>query len=141
MVVNQKVTGKASTMPVGLAAGAGISLALTLLGGMLFGKLLSDGIIEGSAIGYCAMVILLAASWGGAVAAYGRIKRRRLFVCAFSAVIYFLLLLGATLLLFDGRLQGVGTTAAMIALGSLLAALPGSRGGKSRRKVTRKIRH
>ena len=83
------------------------------------------------------MVILVLSALCGALMARSKIKRLRLQVCLISGGIYYLMLLGMTMLLFGGRFQGMGVTALMVACGSILAilvGLPKDRGGKSRHR-------
>lgn len=139
MVVNRKVTGTASAMPVGLAIGAGVSLGVTLLGCGLLAWLIDSGKVPQTGIGYGALGILLAGSLLGAAAAYGRIQRRRMLVCLLSGLIYFAALLGMTALFFGGQYQGMGVTALVIFGGSLCTGLLGLRGqGRGRRHHRKK---
>ena len=79
---------------------------------------------------------LFADSWlGGAWVAWKKIKRLRLQVCLISGGIYYLMLLGMTILFFGGQFCGMGVTALMVACGSILPILGGfskGRGGKHR---------
>lgn len=127
MVVNQKVTGTASTMPGGLALGAAVSLLVTLFGSVLSAWLVARESIPESGIGYCAMVILLLAGIAGSAVAVERIKRRRMLVCMLSGGIYYACLLGMTALFFGGQYQGMGVTALMVFCGVMLVLLAGIR--------------
>ncbi len=136
MTGNKKVTGRASSMPGGLAAGALVQIVLTLGLAALGAKLIDLGYFQENAIGYFAMVILLGASFAGAMVAAGKIKRRRLLVCLLSGTVYFCILLSMTALFFGGQYSGVGVTGLMVLCGvglSILAGFRGSRGGKHRK--------
>lgn len=130
MVVNQKVTGTASSMPGGLAAGAVVSLVITLAGSVLSGILVSKEMIGESAIGYCALGILLLSSSLGAATAIGRIKHRKLMVCAMSGTLYYGMLLAMTALFFGGQYQGMGVTALAVFCGCMIVVLLGMRQGR-----------
>lgn len=133
MVTNRKPTGRASSMPAGLLFGAAVSMTITLLSAAVLAKLTAAEVIEESRIGYGVMIMLLAASFVGAMGAYFKIKRQRLAVCALSGVIYFLMLLCITALFFGGQYEAVGVTGALVLGGSLTAGILGSvpkRGGK-----------
>ena len=130
MVANRKVTGTASSMPVGFTMGTLASLIVTFAGAALSGYLISREVLEESSIGYCAMVLILLSAVLGAAIAVGRIKRRRVFVCAISGVIYFGILLSMTALFFGGQYQGTGVTALLVLGGCTLVALLGLRGEK-----------
>lgn len=132
MVANRKVTGTAAAMPVGLGAGLGISLGITLVGSAVLSWLVDRELVAQSGIGYGVLVILLLASLLGTAAAYGKIKHRRLVVCALSGGLYFGALVCMTALFFGGQYRGLGVTALVILAGSLSVALLGLRGEKKR---------
>ena len=135
MVTQRKATGRASSLPAGLAWGALVSLGLTLIGSGVVAFLVHRGTMAVNSIGYGAMVILVLSALSGAWMAFKKIKRLRLQVCLISGGIYYLMLLGMTMLFFGGQFQGMGVTALMVACGSILAILGGfskGRGGKRR---------
>lgn len=132
MVINRKVTGTASSMPVGLALGGCVALAVTILGSILAANLVLREMIPENSIGYCAMIILLVSSFVSATVSAARIKHRRLYVCLLSGVIYYALLLAITALFFGGQYQGMGVTALVVAAGCGTAVLMGQSGGKKR---------
>ena len=137
MVVNQKPSGRASSMPSGLVTGLSVSLCATLLLAAVSAKLLDLQWIGEKDIGYCAMVILLTAPFVGSKAAQARIKHQRLMVCAISAGLYFLTLMGITALFFGGQYEAVGVTLLLILCGASLSLLTGNgknRGGKRGKK-------
>lgn len=137
MTVNQKPTGRAMSMPAGLFVGAMASLGITVLAAAFLAKLVDMETLAWDNIGYGIVVLLLLASFFGALTAYSRIKRQRLLVCTVSGVIYFGILLAITALFFGGQYEAVGVTAALIFGGSTCAWLLGLRGGgrKSRGKI------
>lgn len=138
MVVNQKPTGRAMSMPAGLVFGAFISLGVTLLTAAVLAKLVDMERLAWENIGYGIMVLLLLASFSGAMAAYAKIKRQRLLVCAISGAVYFGILLSITALFFGGQFDSVGVTAALVLAGSIAAGLLGLRGeGKRKGKKVR----
>ena len=137
MTVTRKATGRAASMPVGLTIGGVGSLIVTILCAAILAKLMEGEKLPGNGMGYGVMVMLLLASFLGAMAAFGKIKRQRVLVCLASGGIYFGILLSITALFFGGQYSGVGVTALLILCGSGLAALLGlreNRGGK-RRKI------
>lgn len=133
MVVNQKPTGRASSMPGGLAFGAVVSVAVTVIAAVALAWMMDKEILSQDQIGYGVMVLLVTASFAGAMASFGKIKRLRMMVCVASGVIYFGLLLSLTALIFGGQFNGVGVTFLLITAGSLSAALMGLRVGKGRK--------
>lgn len=141
MVVNQKVTGKSSSLPAGLAMGGITSLGITLLLAALLAKLLETETIAEENIGYGIMILLLTASALGALVSFSKVKRQRLLVCLLSGLVYLAILLSITALFFGAQYEAVGVTALLVIGGSLVAGLLGlreKRGGK-RHKV--KIPH
>jgi len=137
MVMNQKPSGRASSMAGGLAAGFTVSIAVTVLLCALSAKIVDLQWIGEKDIGYCAMVILLAAPFLGSKTAQKRIQRQRLTVCIISGSLYFLALMGITALFFGGQYEAVGVTMLMVAGGSVLSVLSGegrNRAGKRRKK-------
>lgn len=141
MIVNQKVTGKAMSIPGGIGFSAVISMVITLALSWLVAALVIAGRVGESAIGYGSMVILLLSSYTGAVFAAIKIKHRRMMACLLSGVVYFLCLLTCTALFFGGQYQGVGVSSLLIAAGSITAALTGAaRNSGPNKKGRRKIR-
>ena len=142
MVTQRKATGRASSLPAGLTWGALVSLGLTVVGSGIVALLVDKGTMSVEGIGYGAMVILAVSALGGSLTAWHKIKRLRLQVCLLSGGIYYLMLVGITMLFFGGRFQGMSVTALMVACGSILAILGGfskGMGGKTlyRRGVSR----
>ena len=137
--MNQKPSGRASSMPTGLLTGLGVSLAVTILLAVVAAKLIDMEWIGEKDIGYCAMVILMAAPFCGARLSQKKIKRQRLMVCAMSGGLYFLSLLGITALFFGGQYEAVGVTFLLVAGGCTLTLLVGEGNnspGKRKRKKT-----
>ena len=137
MVINRKVTGKASSIPAGLALGGFVSLLITLILAGIIAKLVSTEKLAEENIGYGVMVLLFTASAAGAITANTRIKRQRLAVSCLSGLVYMGILLSITALFFGGQYEAVGVTALLVLGGSLVTALvnfKAGRGGK-RRKI------
>ena len=141
MTLNQKVTGTAVSMPVGLGIGALVSLGITGMLSALTAWLILGGRLPEDSVGYCAVVILLVSSAAGAATAIGRIKRRRFQMGMASGGVYFACLLAVTALFFGGQYEGMGVTALMILCGCGLVILLGA-GGQNRAGCRkRKMRH
>lgn len=131
MVVNRKVTGTASTMPVGFALGLLCSLGITCGGAGIWALLAGRETLGENTVGFCAMVLILLSAVAGPAVAVGRIKRRRVFVCGISGILYFGTLLSMTALFFGGQYQGIGVTALLVLAGSTLVAMLGLRQERS----------
>lgn len=137
MTIHQKRTGRAASMPAGLAFGACVNLAVTLAGSVLLAKLLDQGKLQWSNIGYAVMVLLLAASYLGAFCAQTKIKSKRLLVCALSGLIYICVLISITALFFGGQYEALGVTAALVLAGSGTAGLLGLREKRDGKRLKR----
>ena len=125
--------GTASSIPEGMLWGVGVSVGITLAGSALLAKLLDTQAIQWEKIGYFVMIMLLIASFAGALVSSGKIKRRKLQVCLTTGAVFWLILIGLTALLFGGQFEGAGVTGALILAGAgcagLLSIKP-ERGGK-----------
>ena len=140
MAVNRN-TGRAMSLPAGLAVGAGCSLAMTLGLTAVLAKLVEAETIPVEKIGYGIMVLLVTSSFAGAMVSFGRIKRQRLLVCGVSGVIYFAVLMSVTALFFGGQYSAVGVTALLVLAGSAAAALLGLRQGRGAKRTKIRVPH
>lgn len=142
MVTNRKISGKAATLPGGVGIGAVTALGWTLVGSAVLAKLIELEKLPETAVGYGAMVILLTASFLGAVIAYHKVKKHRAQVSLLTGAAYYLTLLAMTALFFDGQYTGMGVTALVILAGSGGAVLLGLQKGSggSRRSYTKASR-
>lgn len=135
MHIAKKMTGKASGIPIGLAAGALISLVITFAGAATTAYLVAKEKIGEGSIGYAAMLIAVVAAAMGAWCAFSAIKRRRMQICMLSGGVYFGTLLAMTALFFGGRYQGMWATLLSILVGcGIVALFPTKSSTKIRRK-------
>ena len=132
-----KATGRALSMPAGLAVGGLTSLGITLAGSTILAWLIHREMMEMEAVGYGILVMLLAASFLGAMTAWRKIQRRRMLVCAASGAVYLGILLAIPALFFGGQYGGVWVTALLITAGSIGAGLLGLQQGRGagRKKI------
>ncbi len=140
MVTNRKVTGRAKSIPVGLAMGWAISMALTLATAVLLTYLVLNETVAESALGIGAMVVLPLASALGAVSAASAVKRRWMQLCLGAGAAYFLSLLAITALFFGGQYSGVGVSALLIFGAAAAVGALGLRGDK-RPSKSKHFRH
>ena len=138
MGVQQKATGRASSIPAGLAMGAAVSILTTAVICLIGGWMIGSEMISQEQIGYCSLTALLASAVMGSTAAWKRIKRKRLMVCLTSGGIYFLILAGITIVFFDGRFEGLGVTFLTILVGVVIPVLLTNRDAKGRTGKWRK---
>ena len=123
MVVNRKPSGTAKSMPAGLAMGWVTSMVITAAACGLLAWLILEGKTGWEAMGYGAIITLLAASYAGSSMACKLISRRKLLVCILSGVIYLFSLGLITALLFGGRLEGIWISGLLVLGGAGTAAL------------------
>lgn len=136
MGMESKFTGRASSLPAGLAFGAVASVAATAAATFVIGKLLQTETLQWENVGYGVMILLLISSFLGSVVSAEKIKRQRLLICLLSGFIYFGILLSLTALFFGGQFEAVGVTAALVLAGSGTAGIfeiREKRGGKHRK--------
>ena len=126
MTVNQKVTGTAVSMPVGIVIGCVVSAMITILGAMLAAMLISREMIKDAAIGYAVMIIVIGAAAFGTRIAVKKTKRRKLQVAMMTGGLYYGILLAATALFFGAQYQGMGVTALLVVAGTGLTILTGN---------------
>ena len=123
-------------MPAGIGIGVGISILVLLLGCAVIAALLNNETIGMDALGYGAVIILLASSYIGAVTAASLIKRQRLIVCAVHAGFTLTILLLINGMLFGGSVSGLGATTVLLMGGGACAALTNmERKGRRRSKL------
>ena len=123
MLNYQKPTGRALSLPMGLAFGAMISIIITLMSAILMGYLLNTEKMLWESSGYGIMLSLLIASFAGSKASFSRIKRQCLLVSLLSGMVFFGILLSATALFFGGQYEGAAVTGLLILAGSGTAGL------------------
>ena len=140
MVMTRKASGRAMTMPGGLVMGLVVSMVLTLSISLLLAKLVLTETMNIEGLGYGILILLLVASFTGAVTAHNQVKHRRVLVCMLSGVVYFAALLGITALFFGGQYTGIGVTGLLILGGSGAAAVMTTGKGSAAKSKKRKRR-
>jgi hypothetical protein len=119
----QKVTGRADSVPGGLAAGAAVSVITTAGLTGVMALLLERETISWEGAGYGILVMLMLSAFLGALTACARIRRQWILVSLMSGGVYFGILLSVTALFFGGQYQAVGVTALLVAGGCGCSAL------------------
>lgn len=140
MVRNRKPTGRAAGMPAGIGIGIAAAAGLTVAGAAVIAAMLNGGMIAKDAVGYGAMIILLASSMIGSGIAAALIKHRRLAVSLLCGAGFFGLLLLTSAVFFGGQYQGILPTALLVFGGSAAAALLGDLPAGNRISRRHKIR-
>lgn len=141
MIKTKKATGRVMSLPAGIAVGGMVSLTVTVVLAGILAWFMGREIIAEDTIGIASAIILVISALAGGLAAFSKIRHRRVLVCMLSGVVYFLLLLCCTALFFGGQYQGMVITALTVLGGGGAAALLGLKGGEKRpRKYVRKGR-
>lgn len=130
MTGKRKRNGRVMSMPSGIGTGVGISYLITLVGAALAAWLVLTERIGEEHIGWGSMIILISASAIGTAAAWRCIRHKRWMVVGLTAAGYYVSLL-CTALAFGAGFTGMGTTAALVALGGGIAQIPALFGGGS----------
>lgn len=125
--------GKSSII-IPLGMGLGCTGLMTLIGGILTAVLINIECLPETKIGLAAVVILCAASFGGAVITAKKAGAKRTVLCLANGSLYFLLLAIINLLCYDGAFQGALGSALTIIGCSLVASLLGRR--QNRQKIS-----
>ncbi len=133
MIRNHTTTGRALSMPAGLAIGLCVSLVTTLMLSAILAELVSTEKLEWGKIGYGIMTILLITSVIGSKATCIMIKRRKLMVCLLAGLLYWISLIMITALFFGGQYDGMGVTGSVVFCGSAVVCLLESRGERGRK--------
>ena len=110
-------SGRALSMPAGLSMGLLYAVIVILAGVVLSAKLIEREVIGQENMGYAVMIILIVASWIGAMISARKIKRQKVMVCVMSAGILWGFLMIITMLMFGGEYRGVGESALLILCG------------------------
>lgn len=131
-------SGRAMSIPAGLALGAAVSMAITIGISFIGAQLIINEVMSHDNIGYCSLAALLFGAMFGGITSSGKIKRRKLLMCFISGGIYILILLSVTALFFGGQLQGVLVTVITITCGTISAVLIQGRGAKQNKVRRRK---
>ena len=118
MVANKKVTGRASSVPGGLASGMLTGLVITLLASAFAAYLASREVLAQDMFGYCAMGVLVLASFAGAAVAVRRIKKMPLQMAVASGLLLYVMLISMTALFFGGQYDAMGITLVLVLIGS-----------------------
>jgi len=125
-------SGRAMSIPKGLALGNGISLGLTLLLSLGLAGLISRERLQWEQIGYGIFIILFISALLGAAVSVNAVKRQRLMIAMGSGLLFWAMLIAITALFFGGQYDGMLVTGLIILAASGTVALMGLRREKRR---------
>ncbi len=138
MSVKRKRSNTAWSIPGGVAAGLGLSMAIAILCSMLLAWLIIGEKLDVASIGYGSGLILILSAAAGAWLAMWKVRTKRLIVTGIYAAGFILLLLAVTALFFGGEYQGIGVSAICILLGAggtLAVKMMPKKAGNKRPKI------
>ena len=116
-------TGKAESVPKGMAISVFASMLSTLVMSAVIAVALNNETITWKQAGFWIMGMLFVASFIGGKSACLAIKRQRFVVSVMSGILYWGTLLCITALFFGGKFGAVLETAGVIGAGSCTSAL------------------
>lgn len=140
MVINQKVTGTAKSMPIGLLYGWIAEIGISSLCCFILSAMIIRGTIQWNGVGYVIIGILIAASYVGALVSFHFIKRRRLLVCGLSGTLFLCTLVCASVLLFNSDFSSLGVSCALVLCGCMLEIVLGKQNAVRSYKKKKKTR-
>lgn len=123
MTMNTNHTGRATSIPKGLAISGALATTVTIIGSGIIATLINTQMITESNIGYAIMIMLIVTSYLCSLTAWIKIKHRRLLVCISAGCVYFAILMSITAMFFGGQYSSVWETALLVLCGCLLATM------------------
>lgn len=132
---------KGNNTPMNLVIGLISSMGMTLLGSALIAKLVETERMGESKIGYCVMILLIAASALGAITAGKKGEMKPAAICLISGGVYYLGLISITALFLGGKYIGLGETALLVICGSTVALMLMTRKGRKAHRKNNIIRN
>lgn len=117
---NKRKTAKAS-MPVSLAVGCVLAWLMTIVIAAIVAFLVAGERVSEDFANPAAVIVLLASSFACAMIAGEMMGQKRMIVCVISGGIYYLSLICANMLFFDGSFRGL-LGAALTVMGSCVIA-------------------
>ena len=133
----KKPTGRAVSIPGGLALSGVSSLVLTVLSSIAIGKLVENQYINDNNIGYFVMIQLFLITFISSMLCAAKVKHQHFLVCALAGLVYYGILISITALFFGGQYEALWEVGAIVVSGSILAgaiSVMGKRGGKKKGK-------
>lgn len=136
----KKVSGRASSMAVGVVTGAVVSVTILLILTATMAWLVMDGKMREDIRGFWLMITHVIATIPGAIVATSMVKRRRFLVCIAVGGTFFAFLVALTASFFGGQYQGVFVSCILIMFSSAAVGIVASRRQETKVKYHRKYR-
>ena len=131
-------SGRAVSIPKGLAMGNGVSLGTTFLMSFALAGLISRERLSWDQVGYGILILLFLSALLGAATSVKAVKRQRLMIAMGSGLLFWATLIAITALFFGGQYDGMLVTGLVILAASGIVALTGLR--RENRKGTASYR-
>lgn len=138
MAVKRNTQTKLVNIPKGIGIGLVVSIATTIIGAAIFSWLMATERIGEGSEGYLCVILLLVSGLLGSLVSNRMIQQKRLPMRLLSGSVYFLSLLAANVLFFEGKYQAVGQSALVILAGALSVAILGMKNTKNTKRKRRK---
>ena len=135
--MNKQSTNTPIDLLVASALGAVVALIVTMIICSLGASLMTTERVGEDSAGIVSITALIVSSAVGAEIAFTKTGHHRLAVCLGAGVMYLMILLACTALIFDGKYHAVGTTALAVLGGSGCAALFGLRGKRPKSRYSK----
>jgi len=119
---NRNVNKGSKGLPQRLLAGITGSTFATIISIGIFSGMVSKGIIPEESVGYCAVAVLLFSIMVGSGIAISK-STKRMRISLYMGVIYCVLLLATTAVLFGAEYQGIGVTIFIVVIGCVLTVI------------------
>ena len=100
-------SGRAVSIPKGLAMGNGVSLGMTLLMSFALAGLISRERLSWDQVGYGILILLFLSALLGAAPSVKAVKRQRLMIAMGSGLLFWATLIAITALFFGGQYDGM----------------------------------
>lgn len=140
MHTSKKATGRAKTIPGGLAVGTAVFFIIIVLCGIVIAKIIERQIVAENNSGYLIAAAMIISSYAGCEIAIKQCKRRLILVAILSGVVYTISLLSITALFFGGEYEAIFPTTSLIFCGCVTVILFNLYYA-NRKKEMRKVKH
>ena len=117
--------------------GSAVALVITMIICAIGASMITAARVGEDSAGIVSVTALIVSSAVGAGIAFTKTGHHRLAVCLGAGVMYLMILLACTALIFDGKYHAVGTTALAVLGGSGCAALFGLRGKRPKSRYSK----
>lgn len=123
MTTKHKATGRAKTVPLGIAEGLTVSILITVIGAAIIAWMISSSFLKNDKTGYAIMAILFLAPLAGCLTSAKLIKHETAKVCLITGICHFVTLLVITGIAFHGEYSEIWVPLGLTVMGVLTSIL------------------